>query len=67
MTLRVVEHVIPGQHIRGYPNSTRGRQEDVMKLAVKQYVPSDFEDEATNNAITIIALHGLAFPKVDFA
>lgn len=64
MAFRIVEHTVPGQHIRGYPSSTRRRQEDVLKLAIKRYIPSDFNEEAADNAITIIALHGLAFPKV---
>lgn len=62
MPFRVIEHVVPGQHIRGYPHSTRGRQESILKLAVKQYVPFDFEN--AENAATILALHGIGFPKV---
>lgn len=63
MPLQVIEHVISGQHIRGYPYSIRHRQEDILKLAVKQYVPSN--NELAPNAVTILALHGLGFPKVN--
>ncbi|KAL4934295.1 putative toxin biosynthesis protein [Aspergillus undulatus] len=38
---RVVEHVLAGQHIREYPQSIKGRQETVLKLSIKQYIPLD--------------------------
>lgn len=63
-TLRVVEHFIPGQYIREYPNATRHRQEDVLQLAIKQYIPVNNPDPLPDNAITIIGVQGLASPKV---
>ena len=60
----VVEHVISGQHIREYPNATKHRQEDVLKLSIKQYVPSKTIDRVPHNAVTIVGLHGNGFPKV---
>ena len=60
----VVEHVIPGQHIREYPNATKHSQEDALKLSVKQYVPSNTVDRVPHNAVTIVGLHGNGFPKV---
>ena len=60
----VVEHVIPGQHIREYPTATKHSQEDALKLAVKQYIPSNTVDLVPRNAVTIVGLHGNGFPKV---
>ncbi|KAJ9659153.1 hypothetical protein H2198_003295 [Neophaeococcomyces mojaviensis] len=59
----VTEHAIPGQHIRGYPKGTRTCQEDVFQIAIKQYVPVGRPDPVPENAITIIGLHGIGFPK----
>ena len=53
---RVVEHSIPGQHIREYPNSTRRtvKQETPLHLAIKQYIPKDIPSPVPDNAVTII-------------
>lgn len=59
----VIEHIIPGQHIRGYPHATRFRQEDSLQLALKQYVPRDSLDPLPEDAVTIIGAHGNGFPK----
>lgn len=64
MVFRVFEHTIDGQHIRGYAHSTRKRQEDILKLAIKQYVPTAYEPGQEHDAVTIIATHGIGFPKV---
>ena len=60
----VVEHVIPGQHIREYPNATKHSQEDALKISVKQYIPLNTVDRVPHNAVTIVGLHGNGFPKV---
>lgn len=60
----IVEHVLPGQHIREYVHSINGPQETVIQLAVKQYVPKDRASPVPKNAITIIGTHGTGFPKV---
>ena len=60
----IVEHVLPGQHIREYVHSINGPQETVIQLAIKQYVPKDRLDPMPKNAITIIGTHGTGFPKV---
>ena len=60
----VFEHVIPGQHIREYPNATKRSQEDALKLSIKQYVPLSAVDHVPHNAVTIVGLHGNGFPKV---
>lgn len=62
----VVEHVIPGQHIREYVHSINGPQETVVQLAIKQYTPKDRPSPVSKNAITIIGTHGTGFPKVCF-
>lgn len=60
---RVVEHIIPGQHIREHPHALRGRQETALKLAIKQYIPCDQTEPILENAVTIIGAHGNGFPK----
>ena len=61
----VVEHVIPGQHIREYPNATKHGQEDVLQLSVKQYIPTNQPDHLPHGSLTIIGAHGNGFPKVN--
>ncbi|KAH3510194.1 hypothetical protein KXV55_002997 [Aspergillus fumigatus] len=61
---RVVEHIIPGQHIREHPHALRGRQETALKLAIKQYIPCDQTEPILENAVTIIGAHGNRFPKM---
>lgn len=61
---RVVEHIIPGQHIREHPHALRGRQETALKLAIKHYIPCDQTEPILENAVTIIGAHGNGFPKV---
>ncbi|PQE27372.1 toxin biosynthesis protein [Rutstroemia sp. NJR-2017a WRK4] len=60
---KVIEHVIPGQHIREYPNGTKQRQEDVLQLSIKQYIPLNSPNPPPENSITIIGVHGNGFPK----
>ncbi len=63
-TFDVVEHVIPGQHIREYPNATKHHQEDVLQLCIKQYIPRNIVHPIPENAVSIIGAHGNGFPKV---
>jgi hypothetical protein len=60
---QIIEHTIPCQHIREYPNGTKSRQEAVLRLAIKQYVPLR-RSEPREDAVTIIAGHANGFPKV---
>jgi hypothetical protein len=60
---RVVEHVVPSQHIREYPAATAHAQEDVLNLAVKQYIPLDNPNPQPGD-VTILAAHANGFPKV---
>ncbi|KAJ5916067.1 hypothetical protein N7504_000082 [Penicillium tannophilum] len=63
---QIIEHVIPGQHIREYPQSTRGKQETPHHIAIKQYIPIDRPSPIPDNAITIIGSAGNGSPKEAF-
>ena len=58
-----IEHVIPCQHIRDYPHGTRNNQEDILRLAIKQYVPlSNLSPQAGDATIIVAGASGM--PKV---
>ncbi|KAF2745222.1 alpha/beta-hydrolase [Sporormia fimetaria CBS 119925] len=59
---RIDEHVIDASHIRSFPRSTSTTQEEVLKLAVKQYTPLD-NPNPTHGDVTLIAAHANGFPK----
>ncbi|OCK78791.1 toxin biosynthesis protein-like protein [Lepidopterella palustris CBS 459.81] len=59
---RVDEHVLPCQHIRGYPRATANEQEEVLHLAIKQYTPLSNLNPKPGD-ITIIGAHANGFPK----
>ena len=59
----IKSHVLPCQHIREYPRATRHRQEDVLYLDIKQYLPLNSLNPQAGD-VTIIAAHGNGFPKV---
>ncbi|KAL4933928.1 putative toxin biosynthesis protein [Aspergillus undulatus] len=59
---RIVEHAVPCQHIREYPGATANEQEDVLNLAVKQYIPLDNLDPQPGD-VTVLAAHANGFPK----
>lgn len=61
-TFRIVEHRVPCQHIREYPRALLNKQEDVLQLAVKQYIPQD-NTSPKEGDLTIIAAHANGFPK----
>jgi hypothetical protein len=60
---RIVEHVVPSQHIREYPGATANEQEEPLHLAVKQYIPLDNPNPQPGD-VTILAAHANGFPKV---
>lgn len=60
---RIVEHVVPSQHIREYPAATANSQEETLHLAVKQYIPLDNPNPRAGD-VTILAAHANGFPKV---
>jgi hypothetical protein len=55
--------VVPCQHIREYPHATADRQEEVLSLSVKQYIPLDNLQPSPGD-VTIIGAHANGFPKV---
>lgn len=59
---RVVEHKVPCQHLREYPRALAQQEEDVLHLAVKQYIPLDNPNPQPGD-VTIIAAHANGFPK----
>ena len=59
----VIEHVIPGQHVREWPRATANSQEDVLDIHIKQYVPLDNPSPGRPGDVTIIGAHANGFPK----
>lgn len=59
----VEKHVVPCQHIREYPLGTANAQDDVLHLAVNQYIPLD-NSRPSSGDVTIIGAHANGFPKV---
>lgn len=63
--LTVVEHTLPGQHIREYFHATISGEDEELLLHLKQYIPND--NQAQNKprrGITLIAAHSNAYSKV---
>ena len=60
---RIVEHAVPGQYIREYPQATATNQEDILYLSVKQYIPLDNPNPKPGD-VTVIGTHANGFPKV---
>ncbi|KAI9738969.1 MAG: hypothetical protein M1818_005283 [Claussenomyces sp. TS43310] len=58
----VKEHIISASHIREYARATSQSQEQVLQLAVKQYIPKDNPDPGYGD-VTIIGGHANGFPK----
>ncbi|KAK2031217.1 hypothetical protein LX32DRAFT_691924, partial [Colletotrichum zoysiae] len=58
----VKEHVLDGSHIREFPRALARSQEDVLKLAVKEYTPKDNPNPKPGD-VTIIGAHANGFPK----
>ncbi|KAF8867252.1 alpha/beta-hydrolase [Acephala macrosclerotiorum] len=56
------EHTVECQHIREYARATANTQEDVLHLAIKQYVPLD-NLNPNEGDLTIIGTHANGFPK----
>ena len=61
-SFRIVSHRVPSQHIREYPQATAESQEDLLYLAVKQYIPVDNPDPQPGD-VTIVAAQACGFPK----
>jgi hypothetical protein len=58
----IKEHVLECQHIREYARATAVSQNDVLHLAIKQYIPLD-NLQPKDGDITIIGAHANGFPK----
>jgi hypothetical protein len=59
----IKEHVIDASHIREYARATSNAQDEILKLAVKEYIPKDNSDPQPGD-VTIIGAHANGFPKV---
>ncbi|PLB51384.1 putative toxin biosynthesis protein [Aspergillus steynii IBT 23096] len=60
-SFRCVEHVVPCQYMREYVAATAS-EEDVLSLAVKQYIPLDNPSPHAGD-VTILAAHANSLPK----
>ncbi|ESZ91074.1 hypothetical protein SBOR_8537 [Sclerotinia borealis F-4128] len=58
----IKEHTLECQHIREYPRATANTQEDVLHLAIKQYIPRDNPHPEPGD-VTIIGAHANGYPK----
>ncbi|WYZ37917.1 hypothetical protein EsH8_II_001423 [Colletotrichum jinshuiense] len=58
----IKEHIIDASHIREFPRALSRSQEDVLKLAVKEYIPKDNPNPKPGD-VTIIGAHANGFPK----
>lgn len=58
----VKEHIVEAQHIREYARATSFSEEEILKLAVKQYTPLDNPNPQPGD-VTIIGAHANGFPK----
>lgn len=61
-SFRIVDHVVPSQHIREYPRGLADEQEVILHQAVKQYIPLD-NLSPKDGDVTIISSHANGFPK----
>ena len=59
----VKEHVIDASHIREYPRATAHSEDEVLRLAVKQYIPKDNPNPQVGD-VTIIGAHANGLSKV---
>ena len=60
---RVIEHIVPCQHVREYLGAIKSQKDDALHLAVKQYIPRGPPlDDA--RGVTIIGAHANGFLKV---
>lgn len=62
-SFEIKEHIVEAQHIREYPRATLHSQEEVLHLAVKQYIPKSNPNPQQGD-VTVIAAHANGFPKV---
>ncbi|EME83706.1 uncharacterized protein MYCFIDRAFT_154218 [Pseudocercospora fijiensis CIRAD86] len=58
----VIEHKVPAAHLREFPRATANSEEDVLYLAVKQYIPKNNRSPEPGD-VTLIAAHAVGFNK----
>ncbi|KAK4209781.1 alpha/beta-hydrolase [Rhypophila decipiens] len=58
----IKEHTVEAQHIREYPRATANSQEEVLHLALKQYIPKNNPTPQPGD-VTILASHANGFVK----
>ena len=51
-----ITHIVESSHIRQYPHALADSQEDVLRIAVKQYIPTNNKVPRPGD-LTIIASH----------
>lgn len=66
LNFKVIEHTIRGQNIRQRPGAVKLGYENGIRLAVKQYIPSDSRRPQPSD-VTLIGAHANSFPKVCFS
>lgn len=59
---RVVDHTVECQHVREYPRATLSGDDEILHLAVKQYIPKDNPNPQPGD-VTILGAHANGFPK----
>ena len=59
----IKNHTIEAQHIREYARATAHSQEEVLHVAIKQYIPTNNLDPQPGD-VTVIAAHANGFVKV---
>ncbi|KJZ71657.1 hypothetical protein HIM_08969 [Hirsutella minnesotensis 3608] len=59
----ITEHKVAACHVREYAGSTAHQQEDVLYMSVKSYKPKRAISPKERTAVTIVAAHGVGFPK----
>ncbi|KAJ5224456.1 Alpha/beta hydrolase family-domain-containing protein [Penicillium citrinum] len=62
LNFKVIEHTIRGQNIRQRPGAVKLGYENGIRLAVKQYIPSDSRRPQPSD-VTLIGAHANSFPK----
>ncbi|KAL0941890.1 toxin biosynthesis [Colletotrichum truncatum] len=58
----IKEHILDASHIREFPRALANSQDDVLKVAVKEYIPKDNPNPQPGD-VTIIGAHANGFPK----
>lgn len=60
----IQKHSLPTSHIREYPRATATGDDDVLRIAIKQYTPRTPTGKENDDGVTMIGAHANGFPKV---